>query len=166
MADIKAFIPFAKGVSKRYGRRIPEHDRADLESVAYLALVEAGETTNTLTKEYVKIRVRGAIVDHLRRQHRGAPRSGRPEAHVVWVSMDEGDETARRIDLPVDGDQDAAAEWLDILRVASVLGPTYVTLAKRLSEGAQARTVATEVGLSEFRISTMRAALLRALREA
>lgn len=179
MVDVIPFVDLARKTAIRFGRAIPEHDRADLESVAMLALVESARTVANLTKEYVVVRVRGACVDHLRKEHRGAPRSGKRTPAVEVVSRDAARELQSenggfvdrsRMDdhhegFAVHGHQGAAVVWHDVQRVAGRLGPRYVVIATRLVEDVPASVIATELGLSEPRVSTMRSALSKAIRE-
>jgi len=116
---VLAYLPLVERVAQRIGRRLPSHIRIeDLVSAGVVGLLEAHErynpTRSTSFKSFAEFRIKGAILDELRRRDLMA-RDARLEAKQIERAMDA---LTRRLRRPPEEHElaDALAISVEVLR--------------------------------------------------
>ena len=180
----------------RYMRmRLPDHiDRDDLEQEGMLGLIDAvdkfDESRGVPLERYVALRVKGAIVDYLRREdplsrdHRESVRTGESprvlsgRARTEYTSVDDRSATIERVtaDLELDraeatyhtaAECQARAEAESMVRI----GSRFLTSGQReafhctMIDGMDMRSTARRMGITQGRVSQLCAAAVEKIRD-
>jgi len=176
--EIERYMPLVRQVVARVLRRVPPSvQRDDLLSAAVCGLVDClrrnDGSTGVAFEAYARIRIHGAVVDELRK-HAFVPRHqrSREEApRVVWMEDLSPDASPSEFEDPsavnaaafLEDMQDARAlsEAIDMLPAREAL-----IIRMRYFESKTVREIATELALSDPRVSQLHARAIARLREA
>lgn len=146
-SDWREALPFALRIGKAYARRGPL--RLDVESAVMEALWRAQRNGNDLTPGYVAMRVKGALIDEIRRVSEGQRRN--PQSVSSFVDIDDQrDLSAPSHDLD---------ELLDQRRKFESMPSAARQLITRLAHGEQQQDIARSLGVSAPRIGQVTHAL-------
>jgi RNA polymerase sigma factor for flagellar operon FliA len=126
---VKQYLPLVKSVVGRIAINLPPHlDAADLHSVGMIGLLNAVRNydpqANSCFEAYARLRIRGAVIDELRRMD-WAPRSVHAKARKVQRAMDLLEQRLGRFatDAEMAGALEITVEeyhaWLDEIRPAA-----------------------------------------------
>lgn len=164
---LDALLPLAKTLARRMGRKLPSRLRADAESAAAIGAWEVIRKYGNLDREDVRklavVRIRGAIIDELRRttwlprhEHKRSDASVELRAEVE-VGIGPTQELRLEDEQKYSGLYDAIAGLSE--RERHVLVELYVN-------GKTAWKLAEELGVSQPRVSQLRKRAVERLREA
>lgn len=174
-------VEFASNLAKKLTKNHPKHSRQEVISAAYEGLTQAAQDYDPANwgkagfKTYAAIRIRGHVLDHLRKEHpRGRRKS---EAQVIYygrpVAGNNGDEFASTRDLVYDAClmitdpapdfelADAVTDTLKCLpaRHKEVMRSLYLDPETNMKKTGQ------QLGFSESRVSQLHSQSLNYLRE-
>lgn len=153
---VNEYVPLVKTVVGRLAMTLPAHlDSEELHSIGLIGLLNAlrqyDPTIGTAFEPYARLRIRGAILDEIRRMD-WTPRSVHAKARRMQATMSALEAGLQR--LPTDAEMAAALDlsvaeyeqWLDEIRPATFLSldvaslgdnEEELTLEERLSDGPQ-----------------------------
>lgn len=198
-AQIIEHMPLVQGIVAQFMRKLPRSvQREDLVSAGTLglfyALRQSSHSCDEMFLAYARIRIRGAIVDELRR-HDWSPRRRRapapaspPRLSLVPAGGGGGEESAARVqvvsfdDLPPHGgeiaarqDEEGTSPFDDVVErhahaslhaAVDALPPREREIVRmRYFQGLPSKAIAQAMGLSEARISQLHARATSRLRE-
>lgn len=175
--DVARYLPIVRRIVAEFARRVPPNvDRDDLFAAGALGLLNALRTNNQPCQEmflaYVKIRVRGSIVDELRRgdwipRRRRAQQRKTGEASVSVVSIDDlPPGTSFAASQPGPHEDAETGSIRAELRAAVCKLPTRerMVIEMRYFDDVSSKGIALALGLSEARVSQLHAQATRRLR--
>lgn len=176
--DVARYLPIVRRIVAEFARRVPPNvDRDDLFAAGTLGLLNALRTNTQPCQEmflaYVKIRVRGSIVDELRRgdwiprRRRAAQRKSADAPAVSIVSMDDLPPGTSFATSQPDPHQEAEHGSMRAeLRAAVGKLPTRerMVIEMRYFDDVSSKGIALALGLSEARVSQLHAQATRRLR--
>jgi len=183
-ADIQEYMPLVRQIVARFLRRLPANVlRDDLIAAGTYGLIDSlrknGESRGPTFEWYARIRIRGAILDELRsqdwltRRARGLVEAHNGEGHAPFsavVAIDDLSEAHRcwlhdeTTPSPLEA-AEASADRAAIVAALRALGDRerlIVTL--HYFQGVQLRDIASELGVSEPRISQLHSRAIGKLR--
>ncbi len=176
--DILAYLPIVESEVARFLRRLPRSVlRDDLVSAGTVGLFDAlrknGGERDVRFEHYVRIRVRGAILDELRREDwlsrgdRAKQRAAETAGGLVYLEdLAEGGMDAESSD---ESPADATARrmcWDAVASAVDTLPPRERELVELYYlRGWMAKDIARSLGVSEPRVSQLHAQAMTRLRE-
>lgn len=176
-ARLVALLPRARRIAGGFVRRLPMSVRAEdvvaaATMGAWLAVLGRPELTGDAFRYYAHVRIRGAILDELRHQD-WLPRSARSrDGPALWQGyLDELPQAQRRVALKTEPEQETdllaheASEALSRALASLPERERYIVVEVDLRERRQ-WDVGADLGISEPRVSQLRARALRRLRAA
>ncbi len=162
-------LPLARRIARGVHRGLPRSvEYGDVESAALLGLWQAasGGVEHENFEAYARVRVRGAVMDELRRQDwLPRRREGSPASGVVIVYDDLG---LTRISHEGSGAEDALAEKQKQEILSQSLGRLSARdrrVMERLLEGAKQSDLALELGVSAPRVSQISSRAIASLKK-
>lgn len=177
---LRALMPMAHRIAGGFVKRLPRTVlRDDVHAAAvlgaWLALSRRPELSGEHLQRYAKVRIRGAIVDALRSQD-WMHRRGREHGDLTWQgSLDDLTEKERRDALSVpatqEDDLDAAREGARETKrlheaLASLPARERLILLQHYGHERKLRAIGVELGISEPRVSQLKARAVERLRAA
>jgi RNA polymerase sigma factor FliA len=173
--DATPFLPLVACLAQRASRRAPSSiEQDDLESVGTLALIEALDrfdpSRGVPVAAYLRLRIRGAMVDHLRRAGpvvRTRSRGGHSREHRFVALGDQEDFLDRLVEDGPGADQrlvqhEADLEIQDLVETLPD-GERELVRGHDL-EGRPLQRVATELGITPTQASKLRSQALYRMR--
>lgn len=146
-SDWREALPFALRIGKAYARRGPL--QLDVESAVMEALWRAQRAGNDLSRGYVAMRVKGALIDEIRRVSEGQRRN--PQSVSSFDDIDDH----RELSEP----SHDADELLDQRRKFEAMPDAARQLITRLAHGEQQKEIAQSLGVSAPRVHQVTHAL-------
>jgi len=177
-ADVARYMPLVRQVVARVMRRVPPNvQRDDLLSAGVYGLVDClrrnDGSTGAAFEAYARIRIRGAVIDELRKVD-FVPRHQRSNLQTARVvSLDVLSEEAHGADFADDAKTANVATLFDDLQDARALARAISALPQREQlivrmryfEARTIHEIATELCLSDPRVSQLHARAIARLRE-
>jgi RNA polymerase sigma factor for flagellar operon FliA len=172
------YRPVAKRIAQGFMRKLPRNVLyEDLEAAAFLGLWQAvnADRNREGFEWYLRVRVRGAVIDELRTQD-WLPRRARSRAQSKdtvapsVVRLDElsfGDQALLvSWDTPPDERLDAIAQIRERAAAFERLPDRLKIIIQRVASGAKQREIGVELGISEPRVSQLQARAVALLLQA
>jgi RNA polymerase sigma factor (sigma-70 family) len=176
MIDAGAHVGLARSIAYRYRRTVVHCSRAvepaDLVGAAIVGLVEAAERYRPTDGPFARFatpRIRGAVLDAVRRER------GRSSSSSRWtIALDSPRLSAResarirdelRAD-PSDPPDLARRDLRKLLRAArAILPPAELLVLEGVARGEDLQTIGRALRVTESRVSQLKAAAIRRIRE-
>ncbi len=168
------YRPIAKRIAGGFKRKLPKNVLyEDLEAAAFLGLWQAvnSDPDREGWEWYVRVRVRGAVIDELRTQDwlpRRARKAGALAPAIVRLDEIAFHEHSLIVanDVPPDEHLEAL-EWVRERRASfEDLPDRLKIIVQRVASGALQREIASELGISEPRVSQLQSRAIALLRGA
>jgi RNA polymerase sigma factor (sigma-70 family) len=157
------YQPLAQQIARGFARKLPQSVLIeDLEAAASLGLWDAAkrDAAHEHFEWYARTRIRGAVIDELRRQD-WLPRRARardPELKVLYLEQFENLDWVSSLSLAPDAEQALERKERSAILQAriSALPPREASVLRDVMEGISHKQIALSLGVSEPRISQLR----------